>query len=162
MLESNQAWLDRVLRIGFGAMEETGLGRLTDKGVVLHGDTDDLCSRRSAGLCECDLQTQNARFAGTGGISGNNRAAGFVPAYLNTATGEALASRFEDGRPAPVHVLDGLPDSWIAGRDARGCVTRTTRDVIAGFLRDGRFFTREAAALAVTAVHPGGILPCCD
>lgn len=143
-------------------MEETGLGRLTEKGVVPCGDSDGLRSRRPAGLCDCDLQTQNERFAGTGGISGNNRAAGFVPAYLNTATGEALASRFEDGRPAPVHVLDGLPDSWIAGRDARGCVTRTKRDVIAGFLRDGRFFTREAAALALTAGPPAGTQPHCD
>lgn len=132
------------------------MGRFADKGVVSCGDGGDARSCRPVGLCDCDLQTQNMQFAGTGGISGNNRAAGFIPAYLNTATGEALASRFGDGRPAPVHVLDGLPDAWVAGRDARGCVTRTTSDVIAGFLFNGRFFTREAAAQALAAIQPYG------
>ncbi len=130
------------------------MGRLADKGVAPCGDGEDMQSCRPVGLCDCDLETQNTRFAGTGGISGNNRAAGFIPAYLNTATGEALASRFGDGRPAPVHILDGLPDNWVAGRNARGCVTRTKSDIIAGFLRDGRFFTREAAARALAAVEP--------
>lgn len=130
------------------------MGRFTDNGVPPRRDTDAAPPRRTGGLCGCDIRTQNAHFAGTGGVSGNNRAVGFVPAYQNTVTGEAVVSRFGDGRPAPVHVLDGLPESWVALRDADGSVTRTTGDVIAGFLRDGRFFTREAAARVLAASPP--------
>ncbi len=102
--------------------------------------------RRAAGLCQCDLRAQNDAFAGTGGVSAHNRAAGFVPAYQNTDTGETRISRFADGRPAPVHVLDGLPAHWIGGRDDLGAIVRTIPAVIAGFMRNGRFYTREAAA----------------
>ena len=141
--------------MGPGLMEDAGVGRWKDERVLPCGESGAVQPRRTVGLCDCELQMQNARFAGSGGISVNNRAAGFVPAYLNTATGEALASRFGDGRPAPVHVLDGLPESWVAGRDGDGCVARTSEGVIAGFLRNGRFFTREAAAQAVLTLQPG-------
>ena len=141
--------------MGPGLMEDTGLGRWKDKGGLPRGESGAVQPCRMVGLCDCDLQMQNAQFAGSGGISVNNRAAGFVPAYLNTATGEALASRFGDGRPAPVHVLDGLPESWVAGRDGDGCVVRTSEGVVAGFLRNGRFFTREAAAQAVLTLPSG-------
>lgn len=107
--------------------------------------------RPADGLCDCELQVQNAEFAGTGGVSPNNRGLGFVPGYLNTHTGETIVSRFADGLPAPVHVLDGLPDGWVAERDATGKVTRAVDSVIAGFLRNGEFFTRNSAAMAAAA-----------
>jgi hypothetical protein len=47
-----------------------------------------------------------------------------------------------------VHTLDGLPTKWIKQRDAEGHVTATIATVIAGFLRNGRFYTREEAASA--------------
>ena len=102
------------------------------------------------GICECDLAVQNDVFSGTGGISRNNRAAGFIPAYLNTVTGEAALSCHADGSPAAVHVLDGLPDSWVCERDASGVVTRANDGIVAGFMLDGRFYTREAAAQVLT------------
>ena len=111
----------------------------------------------AGGLCACDLQSQNAAFAGTGGISPNNVDAGFFPAYCNTLTGEAVISRFADGQPAPVHVLDGLPADWVASRDASGRVLQARHAVVAGFLRGGVFYTREAAArfIAGAAVDCG-------
>ena len=69
------------------------------------------------------LKQENQRFAGTGGVSENNRQAFFVPAFKNALTGEVALSRFRDGRIAPCHLIDGLPDEWIAARDglsARG------------------------------------------
>lgn len=79
-----------------------------------------------------------------------NRQDGFTPAYLDTRTGIALPSRYVNGIPAPVHVLDGLPAHWVLDRDARGRVLAARPGVIDGFLRDGRFYTREeAAALAI-------------
>jgi hypothetical protein len=69
-----------------------------------------------------------------------------VPGYLDTESGVAVISRFADGRPAPVHVLDGLPEDWVSCRYASGEVAAARAGVIAGFIRGGRFYTREEAA----------------
>ncbi len=104
-------------------------------------------ARRLQGvLTQLSLRDENVLFETTRGVSRNNRASGFTPGYLNTCSGERVPSRFADGSLAPVHVLDGLPESWIAERNPDGRVTRTRPGIIAGFLRDGRFFTREQAA----------------
>jgi hypothetical protein len=96
------------------------------------------------------LRAENRVYAGSGGVSQENWHGGFTPAYLDTQTGIALPSRYADGVPAPIHVLDGLPPHWVLDRDARGRVLRVRPGVIAGFLRNGRFYTREeAAALAI-------------
>lgn len=131
------------------------MGRSRPEELPPCADHIDAQSRRPAGLCVRELAIQNAHFQGTAGLSGNNRGAGFVPAYLNTDTGEAVPSCFGDGRLAAVHVLEGLPDGWVAARDEHGCVTRAVIGVIAGFLRDGRFFTREAAAQVLAQSKAG-------
>ena len=87
-------------------------------------------------------------FRETGGVSENNRSLGFRPAYLNTATGETVVSRFANGALAPVHILDGLPEDWVVARDGRGNVRQVLASILAGFVRGGRFYTREAAARA--------------
>jgi hypothetical protein len=97
------------------------------------------------------LREQNRVYAGTGGVSANNRAAGFVPGFLNTRTGVAVTSRFANGRPAPVHVLDGLPEEWIAERSPDGMATKACQGVVAGFVRLGRFYSRDEAARALAA-----------
>jgi hypothetical protein len=94
-----------------------------------------------------DLDQQNAVFAGTGGVSQENRAAGFRPAFRHRTSGEVLISSYADGRPATVHVLDGLPDAWLVPGSSDG--QRCLRDCVdAGFVRDGRFYSREQAAAA--------------
>ena len=97
------------------------------------------------------LHKQNIAYAKSGGVSENNRTAGFVPGYLNTHSGVALRSRFADGKPAPIHLLDGLPDTWVLSRDKHGQVLSLKPGVIAGFLRDGILYTREEAARATNA-----------
>ena len=124
--------------------------RRVNDGAVAQARSDECIEPARAGaLCECELQYQNAVFAGTGGVSPNNRRAGFVPAYKHLGTGEAVVSRFADGSPAPVHVLDGLPSDWITLRDESGLVSSVCDTVVAGFVRDGIFYTREAAARLV-------------
>lgn len=91
------------------------------------------------------LQIENRRYRGTGGVSRNNRGQGFRPAFLDTSTGTIHLSCFANGNPAPIHVLDGLPDALIETRDNAGRVTRTKVTVISGFERSGRFHTREEA-----------------
>ena len=123
---------------------------------MLSGARDNLLGRFNAarrmlrrGLCQCELDAQNGEFAGTAGVSQHNRAAGFVPAYCNHADGQVLASRFADGSPAPIHVLEGVPDHWVEHRDSDSGLVRLKPTIEAGFLRDGRFFSRAAAKAAV-------------
>ena len=99
-------------------------------------------------LSEQLLHRQNQQFDGTGGVSENNREMGFVPAFQDTDTDSSVVSRFADGRPAPVHVLDGLPEDWITARDEKGNVLSVRDSVVAGFICAGRFYTREEAAIA--------------
>ena len=92
------------------------------------------------------LRAENATFAGTGGVSENNRTARFVPAFRDGHTGRVEVARTENGRPAPMHLLCCLPEEWVTGRDERGQIVALKDSVIAGFVRDGIFYTREEAA----------------
>lgn len=113
-------------------------------------------ARRARGiLSQRLLRAQNIAYAGTGGVSCNNRSAEFVPGYMDTESGVAVVSRFADGRPAPIHVLDGLPEGWIRCRNASGQVSMARAGVVAGFLRGGRFYTREEAARLLSSAVDG-------
>lgn len=104
--------------------------------------------RRQGALTELSLRDENVLFEHSRGISRNNEHQGFVPGFRLSATGETAVSRYADGSAAPIHVLDGLPEDWIAARDSEGRVTSTKPGLVSGFIRDGRFYTREEAARA--------------
>ena len=97
-------------------------------------------------LSEDTLLQQNETFAGTAGVSENNRHLMVEPGFYHQSTGESCRSRFANGLPAPVHLLDGLPDAWVSKRDSDGRVAEACKEVIAGFLYRGEFYTREQAA----------------
>ena len=102
------------------------------------------------------LELEAAAHRGTGGVSAENLRLGFQAAFMDTATGITYRSTFVDGRPAPFHILDGIPDELVLARDRRGAVSRVVGSIIAGFLKDGVFYTREqAAAAAEHALDPG-------
>ncbi|MFO1425084.1 MAG: hypothetical protein U1F70_15810 [Candidatus Competibacteraceae bacterium] len=92
------------------------------------------------------LEADNQLFAGTGGVSAENRCCGFTPGFLDRETGAIYCSCWADGRPAPFHALDGLPDHLVQGRDHGGHITAIKASVIAGFIYQGCFYTREQAA----------------
>lgn len=94
------------------------------------------------------LKQENELHEGTGGRSQENRDLGFRPAFLDFQTQVIYPSRFADGRPAPIHVLDGLPDEVIVDRAASGRVVAAKASIISGFVRNGFFYTRSAAAKA--------------
>lgn len=96
------------------------------------------------------LETENLVFWGTGGRSEENRSVGFRPAFMDTQSNRIYPSRFADGRPAPFHLLDGLPDELVVSRDMSGRVAAIKSSVVSGFMRMGRFFTREQAAAEVS------------
>ena len=95
------------------------------------------------------LQSENAVHAGTGGRSQENAGMGFRPAFLDFASFTIFASRFADGRAAPFHLIDGLPDEAVAVRAPCGRVLAAKATLISGFERNGFFYTRTAAARAV-------------
>ncbi|WP_169198989.1 hypothetical protein [Aromatoleum buckelii] len=97
-------------------------------------------------MTERALERENVRFLGTGGISAENRCRGFRPAFRDAQTNIVYPSCFADGRRAPCHLLDGLPDEVVVARDAAGRVAAVKASVTSGFVCDGRFYTREEAA----------------
>jgi hypothetical protein len=92
------------------------------------------------------LRAENRRYSGSTGISQNNAGLGFVPAFCDGATGQVYRSCFANGAPAPIHLLDGLPDELVLVRNAQGRAVALHPGVIAGFIRDQDFYTREQAA----------------
>jgi hypothetical protein len=96
-------------------------------------------------LTQDALAHEKARYWGTAGCSAGNRSLGFRPAFLDTDTGRVYLSAFADGRPAPVHVLDGLPQTLVVARAPGGRVWAVKASVVSGFARDGCFYSREEA-----------------
>jgi hypothetical protein len=102
---------------------------------------------------EMRLERENTRYRGTAGVSEENRSLGFRPAFVDRETQAVYLSRFADGRPAPCHVLDGLPEELVLARRACGRVAMVKASVVSGFVRDGRFYTRSEAAAHAAALH---------
>jgi hypothetical protein len=97
---------------------------------------------------EKQLQAENVAYAGTGGRSEANAGLGFRPAFLDFETQKVYPSRFADGRLAPFHLLDGLPEEVVVDRAPSGRVVAAKATLISGFVRNGFFYTRSAAARA--------------
>ena len=94
-------------------------------------------------------RTENEIYAGTGGVSCNAATARFVPAFRDTATGRVEIARTADARPATMHLFCCLPDAWVAERDPAGEIVALIDTIVAGFVRDGVFYTRDEAARLV-------------
>ena len=92
------------------------------------------------------LAQENATYGAGGGVSANNRSFGFQPAFRNAETGCIYPSRFADGRPAPIHMIDGLPDELVVARSTTGRAISVRASVQAGFTLDGTFYDRDEAA----------------
>ena len=102
------------------------------------------------------LALESANYRGPRGQSSAkiNRGAGFQPAFIDRQSGSVHLSRFPDGRRAPCHLLDGLPDELVIARDERGRVTCVKGSVVSGFVHGGWFYTRdEALAMLVSCLR---------
>jgi hypothetical protein len=91
------------------------------------------------------LQRENDRFAGSGGCSAECAHLGLRPAFMDQDTRTVYPSRFKSGALAPIHLLDGLPPEVVTQRNSDGRVVAVKPSVVAGFVRDGEFYSREAA-----------------
>ena len=76
-----------------------------------------------------------------GGAVFRDASFGFMPAFLDLKTQETHLSAYHDGEPAVVHILDGLPSHWIAEWGSDGRAVSLKSGVIAGFMRNSRFYT---------------------
>ena len=92
------------------------------------------------------LGQQNDAFKNTGGVSEENRDLGFRPAFYDVQQHRAEVARFSNGAPAPFHLLEGVPEDWVTERDSRGKAVAVKASIIAGFIRNGIFYTREQAS----------------
>ena len=99
------------------------------------------------------LDLENVRYHGTGGVS-QNRSCGFWPAFIDTQTRAVYLSRFTDGRLAPFHILDGLPDELVLARNPGGRAVIVKASLVSGFICEGLFYSRdEATAHASTMLE---------
>jgi hypothetical protein len=94
------------------------------------------------------LHLENLAFAGTCGVSEQARSARFVPAFKDLDTGRVELACLPSGAPAPMHIISRLPDEWVATRNDAGEIIALKASIVAGFVRDDRFYTREEAASA--------------
>jgi hypothetical protein len=102
-------------------------------------------------LTKSTLALESANYRGTRDVSESNRGADFQPAFVDRQSGTVHLSRFPDGRRAPCHLLEGLPDELVIARDERGRVTRVKDSVVPGFVHGGCFYPRnEAVAMLVS------------
>ncbi len=95
-----------------------------------------------------NLRQDNLAFRGTTGVSENNRDTGFVPAFRQDDTGRIELARLKNGKVAPAHIISWLPTEWADSIGDDGTVEGLIPGIVAGFVRDGRFYTREEAACA--------------
>lgn len=95
------------------------------------------------------LKLENRRFFRTAGVSRRNRGVGFLPGFLDQETGTIYFSCTSDGNLAAVHLMDGLPENLIVARSASGRVAAVKGSIIAGFIKEGHFYTREQVARAL-------------
>ncbi len=102
------------------------------------------------------LARENREYSGTGGVSEMNGAYGFMPAFCDLDTGDVYVSCYADGRPAPVHLYEGLPSALVAHDDAGERPKALKSSVVAGFVRGQRFYTRDEAARELAAAGIAG------
>lgn len=66
---------------------------------------------------------------------------GFMPAFKNIKNQEVHLSTDVDGELSVMHILDGLPESWIEEKDEQGKALTLKSEIIAGFMRNADFYT---------------------
>ncbi len=93
-----------------------------------------------------NLAQENQDFSHTTGISENNHSLGFSPAFYDSETKKVYLSCTMDGKRAPIHLLEGLPEELIRERDQQNHIVSVKSSVISGFVKNNQFYTREQAA----------------
>ena len=88
----------------------------------------DFWEHEAIGLCTVDNSVHSPLF-------------GFLPAFRDALSGETHLSTNADGSLSLIHQLERLPEEWVLRRDEQDRVVELKHSIVAGFVRDGRFFT---------------------
>lgn len=89
------------------------------------------------------VRRENLRYRGTMGVSQENFAFGYWPAFRDMSTGRIEYARFKNGQAAPVHLIEGLPADWAVTCASDGTVMELKPNIICGFVKNDRFYTRD-------------------
>ena len=92
------------------------------------------------------LVEESARFVGSCGDSATATQHHFLPAFCNRADGRVELAKLPNGQNAPMHLICALPEAWASKCDSDGTVVELIDGIVAGFVRNGHFYTREEAA----------------
>jgi hypothetical protein len=79
---------------------------------------------------------------------GELRAAGFLPAFLDSTTCAIHLARLADGRVATFHSTEGLPNAVVTRLLLTNRIFSVKATLIPGFERNGFFYTCATAARA--------------
>jgi len=94
------------------------------------------------------------KYRGKGGISSEAKTSGFQAAFRDNETNEVAIPMTDIGKgqtvPSGVHIFDGLPDNFVTEKNNYGEPIAVKGSVEAGFVRDGKFYTREEASAALS------------
>ena len=66
---------------------------------------------------------------------------GFMPAFKHIKNQQVHLSTDLNGELSVMHILDGLPETWIEEKDEKGRALTLKPDIIAGFMRNSEFYT---------------------
>ena len=71
----------------------------------------------------------------------------FVPAYYDSETETVYLSRYSNGKQAPVHVLDTIPEELLQQNREHEAAHQSEPSprLIVGFVHNNRFYTRAQA-----------------
>lgn len=92
------------------------------------------------------LLKQNHRHRGTGGTSQNNKKFKFSPAFFDSSSKTIYLSCYADGKPAPIHMLDGLPKKLLKNRTITDSLINAKNALVSGYISGHKFLTRQQAA----------------
>lgn len=99
------------------------------------------------------LELETEIYEDSGATSTHCRPYGFRPAFYDTQSRLIHMSRFSDGRLAPIHLLDGLPEQVVVARDSDGRIEAVKESIISGFEMYGRFYTRDEVSVMLSCRH---------
>ena len=92
-------------------------------------------------MSQSQVAEQQGACAQLGGAVFRDASFGFMPAFKNINNQEVHLSAYDSGELAVVHVLDNVPDEWVAEWGNDGRPSSLKPGIIAGFMRFGEFYT---------------------
>ena len=92
-------------------------------------------------MTNAQIDQQRRTYDRMGGAVFGDASFGFLPAFMDTESSEIHLSSYRDGHPAVIHIMDGIPETWVSEWDDEGQPVGLKKGIVAGFMRGGAFYT---------------------